>query len=142
LNRTEGDSITDYYIEFDEIKNCHYQQVNGKALGRFEHESLVNTSSLNITSSMFEIDATIYHYLTSETVTLRSKSSDKSVIIKFPGFTYLGLWSTPAAPYICIEPWYGVDDYIHFNGDLMEEDRVEIIDSDEQFSCEYRIQIG
>ena len=142
LNWTEGDSISDYYIEFDEIETCPYQQFNGTSLGRFEHPSLVNTSVLNITKSMFEIDATIYHGLKSEAVTLRSKSSDKSVRVKFPSFTYLGFWSKPAASYFCIEPWYGVDDYEDFNGDLMKKDGVEIINSNEQFTSQYSIQIG
>jgi len=139
LNWTDGDSITDYYIEFDQTETCPYQQFNGTALGRHQFPSLSNTSILNINKSMFDIDATIYHGLKSEAVTLRSKQSDRSVRVEFPGFTYLGFWSKPAAPYFCIEPWYGVDDYEDFNGDLTDKDGIEIIDAGDSFNCEYRI---
>jgi galactose mutarotase-like enzyme len=142
LNWTQGDSITDYYIEFDEIETCPYQQFNGKGLGRIKHPSLVNTSILNITKSMFEIDATIYQGLKSEAVTLRSNTSEKSVRVQFPGFTYLGLWSKPGAAYVCIEPWYGTDDYEDFNGELIKKDGVEIIDVGKYFSGQYSILIG
>lgn len=141
MNWTEGDSITDYYIEFDQTETCAYQQFNGTALGRNEHSSLINTSILNINKSMFNIDATIYHGLKSEAVTLRSKQSDRSVRVEFPSFSYLGFWSKPAAPYICIEPWFGVDDYEDFNGDIMEKDGIEIIAAGDSFNCEYRIII-
>ncbi|MFT5452392.1 MAG: galactose mutarotase-like enzyme [Enterobacterales bacterium] len=142
LNWTQGDSITDYYIEFDEIETCPYQQFNGKGLGRIKHPSLVNTSILNITKSMFEIDATIYQGLKSEAVTLRSNTSEKSVRVQFPGFTYLGLWSKPGAAYVCIEPWYGTDDYEDFNGELIKKDGVEIINVGKYFSGQYSILIG
>ena len=141
LNWGKDCAITDYYIEFDEVETCPYQQFNGKSLGRYQHESLVNTSILNITESMFDIDSTIYHGLKSEAVTLRSRSSDKSIRVSFPGFTYLGFWSIPGAPFFCIEPWFGVDDYEDFNGNLVEKDAVEKINPREQFLCEYSIII-
>jgi len=35
----------------------------------------------------------------------------RAVCVDFPGFTHLGLWTYPDSPqpYICIEPWFGID---------------------------------
>lgn len=41
--------------------------------------------------------------------------------IGFPDSTWLGLWTRPGAPFICIEPWQGVTDPAGFNGDLRDK---------------------
>jgi galactose mutarotase-like enzyme len=30
--------------------------------------------------------------------------------VRFPDAQYLGLWTKPGAPFICIEPWQGITD--------------------------------
>jgi len=141
-NWTDGDSITDYYLQFDEKETCPYIQFNGVALSHEEHEALFESDTLEVTNSMFDVDALIFRGLKSNAVTLRSKLSEKSVRVEYPGFTYLGIWSKPKAPYLCIEPWYGVDDFVNSNGDLMKKEGVEIIDPNQAFNCEYKIIIG
>jgi galactose mutarotase-like enzyme len=62
--------------------------------------------------------------------------------MSFEGFPYLGLWSKPTgAPFICIEPWCGVADFIGHNKKL--EDKKEIITllENEIFQSSYTISI-
>jgi galactose mutarotase-like enzyme len=41
--------------------------------------------------------------------------------VSFPTATYLGLWSKPGAPFLCIEPWEGVTDPVGFAGDFRQK---------------------
>jgi galactose mutarotase-like enzyme len=38
--------------------------------------------------------------------------------IEFPGLPYLGVWTKPGAPFVCIEPWQGLADPEGYAGDL------------------------
>jgi len=44
-------------------------------------------------------------------VSLVQKESGRGVQVSFAGFPYLGFWTkAEGAPFVCIEPWYGVTD--------------------------------
>ena len=55
---------------------------------------------------MFDEDAIILKNMARE-VTLKSKTSSRSVTVSYPQMPYLGIWHWPRtdAPYVCIEPW-------------------------------------
>src|SRR3569833_580549 len=38
--------------------------------------------------------------------------------VSFPDAPYLGIWTRPGAPFICIEPWHGLADPAGFTGDF------------------------
>jgi galactose mutarotase-like enzyme len=42
--------------------------------------------------------------------TLTDPDGSAGVRVRFGDYPYLGLWSEADAPYICIEPWQGMDD--------------------------------
>jgi galactose mutarotase-like enzyme len=45
-------------------------------------------------------------------VTLRDPDGGLALRVAFPGFPHLGLWSDADAPFLCIEPWQGMDDSV------------------------------
>jgi galactose mutarotase-like enzyme len=47
--------------------------------------------------------------------------------IAFPDASYLGLWTRPGAPFICIEPWQGVTDPAGFSGDIREKPGIFVV---------------
>jgi galactose mutarotase-like enzyme len=55
---------------------------------------------------------------------LRSRSlrygaiNGPQIDVRFPDAQYLGLWTKPGAPFICIEPWQGITDPTGFAGDF------------------------
>lgn len=56
-------------------------------------------------------DATlIYENIKSPYVDLVQK--DSTIRVSIAGFPYLALWCVPQAPYLCIEPWYGMADLV------------------------------
>ena len=63
-----------------------------------------------LTKELFEKDALIFSGLRSRSATLESRRFGRVVTVTLGGAPYLGIWAKPGAPFVCIEPWYGVAD--------------------------------
>jgi galactose mutarotase-like enzyme len=49
--------------------------------------------------------------------------------MSYPDTPYLGVWTKPGAPFICIEPWHGVADPEGFSGDFYAKPGVFVVPS-------------
>ena len=38
--------------------------------------------------------------------------------VSYPDAAYLGIWTKPGAPFVCIEPWRGIADPEGFSGEF------------------------
>lgn len=65
-------------------------------------------SELTLNHKLFSKDALTFEKINSEYVILSSPKD--SIKISFSGFESLGLWAPDGAPFICIEPWCGMND--------------------------------
>ena len=64
---------------------------------------------IEILPDTFAHDALIFSGLRSRGATLARKNT-RGVHVDFGGAPCLGVWAKPGAKYVCIEPWYGIDD--------------------------------
>ena len=58
---------------------------------------------------MFDLSATLP---ARRAVTLLDPDESFGVRVRFPDYPHLGLWSDANAPFLCIEPWQGMDDSV------------------------------
>lgn len=86
-------------------------------------EYLSDDVILPLNYKMFENDALIFEKINSKNITL--KSNLNAIDIHFEGFTSLGLWTPVDAPFICIEPWCGMNDRSDENGVFEEKYGIE-----------------
>ncbi len=86
---------------------------------------LTGESIFPIKEDTFAADAYVLEDVRSPFVWVRNPAEGKSVKVHLGGAPYLGIWAKPAAPYVCIEPWQGLDDDYNQSGDL--EDKKGII---------------
>jgi len=90
------------------------------------HASPVVGRTLLLADALFEQDVLIFDALRSRS--LRYGAGDgHDVEVRFPDARYLGLWSKPGAPFVCIEPWRGVADPQGFDADLREKPGIELL---------------
>ena len=82
---------------------------------------------LIITEELFAADALIFQELKSRSVTLRHKTGEDVVRMDWFDAPVLGLWAKPGAPYVCVEPWYGVDDHFAVSGNLSEKPHIILL---------------
>lgn len=95
---------------------------------------LDNNNEIVITDSIFNEDALILHGIKSENITLKHKNGKNTVKFNMGGSPYLGIWAKPAAPYVCIEPWFGVNDSFEKKDDISQKDAINKLPSEEIFT--------
>lgn len=103
-----------------------------------------NKNTIGISSLDFDGKTNVYilQGLQSEHLILEDESKGKRVCIRFNGFPYLGIWSpSNAAPFICIEPWYGITSTQGIECDLNNKQGIMKLEAGKCFSCNFNIAI-
>ena len=98
---------------------------------------LTNETTITITKDIFNEDALILHGIKSKHITLRSDNHDRTVRFDMGGSPYLGIWAKPGAPYVCIEPWFGVNDSTELKNDFSEKEGINALPPSEIFNCSW-----
>lgn len=80
---------------------------------------LDNEDAITITKEIFEPDALILSGYTDREITL--DGGDFSVRFDYGDAPVLGIWAKPGAPYVCIEPWFGINDSRDKKADISEK---------------------
>lgn len=103
-----GENFEDYALVFSQP--CQPDRVGFTPAvylsGHDEAFALEDGRILPLRHDLFDEDAIILKNMDRE-VTLRSGVSGRSVTVRYPYMSYLGIWHWPKtdAPYVCIEPW-------------------------------------
>lgn len=92
----------------------------------------MDTHEILLTPQLFDRDALIFKETSSTQIML--DIDEDHVCIDTGNMPYLGIWSKPGAPFVCIEPWSGLADIEGHNGDL--ETKEGIIKVEAGQSCE------
>lgn len=124
------------YLEFEESEEgAQVEKIDKENIiigTKFDVE-LEEGKRLRLTPELFAEDALIFSNLNSNVVTLKSDNGDRSVRFDFGDAPFLGIWAKPNAPYVCIEPWYGVnDDRIRYE-DVSQKRGIESLEPEESF---------
>lgn len=99
------------YIEFPEDESAWAYKLDDETkLSTVDKaEQGVKEHKLIVTEDVFAHDALIFEGLRSDCVTLYCGGKPR-VTVDYGSAPCLGVWAKPGAKYVCIEPWYGIDD--------------------------------
>lgn len=86
-------------------------------LGTAPEADAIRDHTLTIEKETFAKDALIFKGLRSGSATLYHGGAPR-VSVDYGSAPCLGVWAKPGADYVCIEPWYGVDDDALVSGDI------------------------
>ena len=132
----------DYFFEFENIKNTKRYYLNDKGLVCKTENLEIEDNKIVLNEELFKNDALVFNDFNIKEVTFKNSKNKNYVKLEFEKFPYLGLWSKPSgAPFICIEPWFGVADEENSNQKLEEKKAMITLQKDESFSCFYSIEI-
>ena len=95
---------------------------------------LNNEKEIIITESIFNEDALILSEIKSRNITLKHQNNKNTVVFDLGGAPYLGIWAKPGAPYVCIEPWFGVNDSYEKKDDISKKDAINKLLPEEIFT--------
>lgn len=136
-------NIEDYYLEFAESETLDRLFLNNSGLiidGKSE-PVFKDANILPLSHDMFAAGALIFRKVASQQVSLKSKLSDRSVVVSYEGFPDLGIWQPHNAPFVCIEPWRGVADQENFEGELQEKTGIVTLEQGDSFASSLTIAI-
>ncbi|GIN14172.1 aldose 1-epimerase [Shouchella clausii] len=140
------ESFTEYELSF--------KAAEGKQIKRYElsnglvqkPETVPVLKNIGLTDSLFQHDALVYSHL-DEVALYPKQRPEEKIVVSFPGFPYVGIWSAynpeekTSAPFVCIEPWFGVADTVDTTGRFAEKKGIQQIGANESFKASYAITI-
>lgn len=139
LNSNE--KFSDYVLELEHQETASRFVLAEGLIGGKKESMLKGESQIPLTPELFAKDAVIFKDLKSKSITLKNKKGDHAIKMDFSGFPYIGIWSKAGAPFVCIEPWYGIADKKTFEGEFNEKEGINELAKGEKFNCEYIISV-
>jgi galactose mutarotase-like enzyme len=107
----EDEKKENYFLEFENIKETKRYFLNDKGLVYDSVDLKIIDNKIALNEELFKNDALVFEDLNIKTLTLKNSINENYIKLNFENFPYLGIWSKPTgAPFICIEPWFGVAD--------------------------------
>jgi galactose mutarotase-like enzyme len=128
-----GQPRSSHFIEFECDEPAPARRIDSAGLLAAEsHPTPIAHRRLTLADSLFQDDVLIFDQINSRSVLYGSNDGPR-IKIGFPDAPYLGVWTKPGAPFICIEPWHGVTDPEGFSGDFKDKPGVFVLKGGEAF---------
>jgi galactose mutarotase-like enzyme len=136
-----GNARSSHFIEFESDEPAPARRIDSAGLLTPErHPTPIIQRRLALADSLFQDDVLIFDQINSRSV-LYGSGDGPRVKIGFPDAPYLGVWTKPGAPFICIEPWHGVTDPEGFSGDFKDKPGVFILKDGGSFCARMDIKL-
>jgi galactose mutarotase-like enzyme len=144
----EGEARDDYDLAFEKPETVDRWFLNSDNVATGERERFLDgSSSIRVAPDLFERGAIVLKDDASRKVRLQSRVSKRFVELSFPGFPQLGIWAPKAnaagvAPFVCIEPWFGVMPLAGSTQDIERKEAVLRLGPGGVFKAAYTIRVG
>ena len=138
----EDEKKEDYFLEFENIKQTKRYFLNDKGLVYDSVDLKIIDNKIALNEELFKNDALVFNDSNIKILTLKNSNNKNFVKLEFKNFPYLGIWSKPSgAPFVCIEPWFGVADEDSSNQNFEDKKGLISLEKNEIFSCFYSIEV-
>lgn len=129
------------YLEFSENEELLTERIDSDSILVEEKFPVdIENNKLYLTKHLFDDDALILSGYKSNSVSLKSNDNDR--VVKFNlNSPILGIWAKPAAPYVCIEPWWGINDNYRKKTDISEKRAIMTLAPNAEKSFNWSIEI-
>ncbi len=97
-----------------------------------------NSREIEITKHIFVPDCLILSGLNSKKLRIKGENE---VEFTFGDCPFLGIWAKPGAPYVCIEPWWGLDDSRDYKDDISQKRGIQRLDKGGKFEYAWSVEI-
>jgi len=135
-------NFSDWYLEFNRKESADRRLKEDFLTGETE-PCLKDQDRIDLDFGLFDRGALIFSGLKSDSVILKSDKSRRSVRMDFAGFPDFGIWTLAGAkaPYVCLEPWYGVDSTVGDAPDFGKKEGLVRLPGGGEFSCSYTLTL-
>ena len=119
-----GERFEEYELVFEKKETARRHFLQGGLLTGESAPLLEDEDRFQLSGSLFERDALIFKGLRSTWAAMQRKGGGRRLNVHFEGWPYLGIWTKPGAPFLCIEPWQGLADRAGAPGRLEEKEGI------------------
>lgn len=138
---TLPDDFTNYYVKFEKREELKALNVVGTSVSE-EYVDYGTSDTLNLNYDLFAIDAVVLRHINSRKITLAHKTKGEvCTVCADDNFKNLLLWTKPGAPFLCIEPWTALPDFIDTNQQIEEKPDICALPSGETKIFKHKILI-
>ncbi|MEK5299164.1 aldose 1-epimerase family protein [Bacillus sp. FSL R5-0659] len=138
----EGEQAADYSLTLTpSTEHLPVQYELRNSLVR-EKRKGIEIEPIQLRPELFQHDAMIFSHINRVSLTSRS---GHGVEVDLTGFPFVGIWSLydqekgTMAPFVCIEPWYGIADMEGTNGQYKEKFGIQTLEQNETFHATYTV---
>lgn len=143
IDLDKNNNLSNYYLDFKSKDNINKISLDGPYSNKFIN--IENLNTIFLYPELFKNDALIYTNV--DCINLISKKDDYYINIYFENFPLVGIWSpyykdtNSTAPFICIEPWYGLADNINSDKIYKNKKYINKLCPKKSFYASYSINI-
>ncbi|SCH66966.1 MULTISPECIES: aldose 1-epimerase family protein [unclassified Romboutsia] len=138
---SDNEAIEDYYLKLicrDGVENI---TLNGPYYETIKN--IDNIDIINLNPNLFKNDALIYTNI--DKVSIFNKENKECLNVELKEFPLVGIWSPfndgSIAPFICIEPWYGLADNINTDYQFNKKAFINKLEVNKILNTSYKINI-
>lgn len=126
-------------IEFELPETLTTERIDSDNLLLSEKFPLIeNSREIVITEEIFKNDALILSGIKSKKLIIKGENEIK---FTFGDCPVLGIWAKPGAPYVCIEPWYGINDDRSVKDDISNKREIRRLDKGQTFEFVWSAEV-
>lgn len=142
----EGETMEDYYIDFGDLEALYPLCCDENIMMlKDTYKVPLTDGKLNLAMEVFSKDALVLHGVPVNTVTIKSRKSDRVIKFDFDkAFKTLGIW-TKYLPfetkYVCLEPWSTLPDCAYLGKEIEEKVDVRLLDAGKSETLSFSVTI-
>ncbi|TMS99308.1 aldose 1-epimerase family protein [Apilactobacillus kunkeei] len=138
LVKDGSEKYNDYSVKFAN-KGTYNQIQFDVPYANFESVEQIDLDQpIPLSHELFYDDAKVIEIKNKEFTTILSNDvSDHGVSMTAYNIEYGGLWSAKDAPFVCLEPWWGIADDVHTDGKIEHKVGINKITPDKKFTAKY-----
>ncbi len=126
-------------IEFELPETLTTERIDSDNLLLSEKFPLIeNSREIVITEDIFKDDALILSGIKSKKLIIKGENE---IEFTFGDCPVLGIWAKPGAPYVCIEPWYGINDDRSVKDDISNKREIRRLDKGQTFEFVWSAEV-
>ena len=138
----EDETMEDYYLYFEKSEYINRRFVEDGLQTGQQELFIRDEKAAGLSTKLFESRVVILKGLESNYVEVRNTKNNRVVKVSFSGYPYLGIWSPETgAPFVCIEPWYGITSSKNRVEDIRDKEGILCIGPNGLFQCGYSIEV-
>lgn len=136
-------TFSDYTVAVSPAQTYPSLQLDGP-FSDTEHPTTLNFEKpMALKHSLFANDAKILKLQQQPTtLTVTSDLNEHGVALTLQNADYVGIWSPSPkqAPFVCLEPWWGIADSVNADGQLQHKFGIHELHPQEMFNADYAIE--